>query len=143
MKLDKTDHSYDDIIHLPHPVSQTRLPMSRMDRAAQFSPFKSLTGLDQVMDETERKTVQKIELDEHEKAVIDEKLRQLQERMSERPAVFVVYFRSDDYKEGGNYCEMAGALRRVDAVERQIVFMDGTTIAMDDLYAIETESKIL
>ena len=34
---------YDDIINLPHHVSQTRPQMSMIDRAAQFSPFAALT----------------------------------------------------------------------------------------------------
>jgi hypothetical protein len=35
---------YDDILHLPHHVSEKHPPMSRLDRAAQFSPFAALTG---------------------------------------------------------------------------------------------------
>lgn len=37
-------HRYDDIINLPHHVSQKHAPMARADRAAQFSPFAALTG---------------------------------------------------------------------------------------------------
>ena len=39
---------YDDIIHLPHHVSETHPRMTRHDRAAQFAPFAALTGLDAV-----------------------------------------------------------------------------------------------
>ena len=35
---------YDDIIDLPHPVSEKHPHMSMYDRAAQFSPFDALTG---------------------------------------------------------------------------------------------------
>ena len=35
---------YDDIINLPHHVSQKHPQMSMQDRAAQFSPFAALTG---------------------------------------------------------------------------------------------------
>ena len=35
---------YDDIINLPHHVSQTRPRMSMTDRAAQFSPFAALAA---------------------------------------------------------------------------------------------------
>ncbi len=38
-------HSYDDIITLPHHVSQRHPPMSLRDRAGQFAPFSALTGL--------------------------------------------------------------------------------------------------
>ena len=43
---------YGDIIDLPHPVSTKRAPLSRESRAAQFSPFAALTGLEQVMEHT-------------------------------------------------------------------------------------------
>lgn len=42
MKL-KNTHKYDDIIHLPHPVSQRRSRMTNYDRAAQFAPFAALS----------------------------------------------------------------------------------------------------
>ena len=49
-------HRYDDILYLPHHVSQTRPPMPRPDRAAQFAPFAALTGFDFVIDETARRS---------------------------------------------------------------------------------------
>ena len=47
---------YDDIINLPHPVSQRHSQMSMHDRAAQFSPFAALTGHGAAIEETERET---------------------------------------------------------------------------------------
>ena len=35
---------YEDIINLPHHVSDRHKAMSMMDRAAQFAPFAALTG---------------------------------------------------------------------------------------------------
>ena len=58
------DNHYDDIIDLPHHVSNKRAPMSLCARAAQFSPFSALTGYDKVVKETERLTREQIELDE-------------------------------------------------------------------------------
>lgn len=43
---------YADIINLPRPKSSHK-PMSMHDRAAQFSPFSALTGLDDELAETE------------------------------------------------------------------------------------------
>jgi hypothetical protein len=43
---------YADIINLPHHVSKKHQPMSISSRAAQFSPFAALTGLDDAIDET-------------------------------------------------------------------------------------------
>ena len=43
MKQQHTDN-YEDIIHLPHPVSKKHAQMPIRDRAAQFAPFAALTG---------------------------------------------------------------------------------------------------
>lgn len=47
-------HDYDDIISLPHHVSDVHPPMPRRDRAAQFSAFAALTGFGAVVAETAR-----------------------------------------------------------------------------------------
>ena len=47
-------HRYDDLIHLPHPVSKKHPRMPVLDRAAQFSPFAALSGYDAAIKETER-----------------------------------------------------------------------------------------
>lgn len=62
--------SYDDILPLPHHVSEKHPPMSRLDRAAQFSPFAALTGYEAAVEETARLTDRRIELDEGEKEAI-------------------------------------------------------------------------
>ena len=135
----KPDNAYEDILHLPHHVSQTRPRMSRMDRAAQFSPFQALTGLDSAMQETQRQTTMKIELDENEKSALDEKLRILQARILDNPEVFIVFYRPDAYKDGGSYCEVSGSLRRIDTVQRQLLLNDGTAIPLDDIYSVDFE----
>ena len=48
------NHSYDDIINLPHPTSRNHPRMSLHDRAAQFAPFAALTGHDAAIKETAR-----------------------------------------------------------------------------------------
>ena len=44
-------HKYDDIIDLPHHVSQRHPQMPLEDRAAQFSPFAALTGFEDAISE--------------------------------------------------------------------------------------------
>ena len=46
--------NYDDIIHLPHPVSKSHQPMPMKNRAAQFAPFAALTGYGEAIKESER-----------------------------------------------------------------------------------------
>ena len=50
-------HKYDDIINMEHPTSKTHPRMDAITRAAQFAPFKALTGLEDEIDET---TAQKV-----------------------------------------------------------------------------------
>lgn len=47
-------HKYDDIINLPHHVSQNHPPMELIDRAAQFSPFAALSGFEEAIEETQQ-----------------------------------------------------------------------------------------
>lgn len=43
------NHSYDDIINLPHPTSRNHPRMSLHDRAAQFAPFAALQDTMQLL----------------------------------------------------------------------------------------------
>ena len=65
---------YDDIINLPHQVSQPRQRMSMHDRAAQFAPFAALVGYDDAVAETARLTEARPELDEQEQQAINERI---------------------------------------------------------------------
>lgn len=55
---------YDDIIHLPHHVSESRPHMDLIDRAAQFAPFAALTGHADAIKEAEQMAVEKVLLTE-------------------------------------------------------------------------------
>ncbi len=46
---------YDDIINLPHHVSQKHPQMSMYQRAAQFAPFAALSGHDRAIEETAKR----------------------------------------------------------------------------------------
>ena len=45
---------YDDIIDLPHHVSETRPRLSMEKRAAQFAPFAAITGHSEAIEDTIR-----------------------------------------------------------------------------------------
>ena len=53
--------------------------MALSDRAAQFSPFAALTGHEDSIRETARRTQAFLELDENKKEQLDEKMHVLQE----------------------------------------------------------------
>lgn len=131
-----TKGKYDDIINLPHPTSVKFSRMPLQERAAQFSPFAALTGYDSVIAETARLTDCRVELDESRRLELDAALHDLAGRISERPAILVTYFREDSRKEGGEYVNVSGRLKKIDSYTRCLVLEDGTVIPVDDIYAL-------
>jgi hypothetical protein len=131
-------NDYDDIIHLPHHQSTKHPQMSPADRAAQFSPFAALTGYHAAVQEAGRLTDRKVDLTEDEKAALDEKIRLLLDRLGEQPEIAVTYFLPDLKKDGGSYQTVSGQLKKVDFVERILVFAEETAIPMDDVVDIES-----
>ncbi len=129
-------HRYDDIIGLPHHVSEVHPRMTRHDRAAQFAPFAALTGLDAAMGETARRTEERIALDENALEELDRRLRELEQRQGDTP-VAVTYFRQDEKKAGGAYRTAEGVLRRIDGENRLLFLADGTRIPMEDVVDLE------
>ena len=127
---------YDDILLLPHHVSEKYPPMSRLDRAAQFSPFAALTGYEAAVEETARLTDRCIELDESEKEVIDLRLTLVQERLPEPTEVTITYFVPDKKKAGGAYVSVSGTVKKIDDYERAVILRDGTSIPIDDILHI-------
>lgn len=133
MKKRVFSDNYEDIIRLAHYVSTTRNRMSMLERAAQFSPFAALTGHDAAVKETARLTEEKIELDENEKAILNEKLQMIVEKLSEQPEVTITYFRPDKKKAGGEYVEVTGKVKKIDEYERCIRMMNGTEISIEQI----------
>lgn len=126
-------HRYDDMLNLPHHVSGKHPRMSVGDRAAQFSPFAALTGFEAVIQETVRRTERKMELDDYQKAELDEKLRIVKERVKSHPEIAVVYFVPDEQKEGGAYVTARGKIKKIDEYEHVLVMEDGTVIPVGEL----------
>lgn len=128
---------YDDILHLPHPVSRKHPRMAVADRAAQFSPFAALTGYDDAVREAARLTDRRLELDEYEQQALNDRLQQILSRLPEQPVVRITYFRPDSCKEGGAYVTVNGVIKRLDTVEREIRLVDDTRIPIEDIWDID------
>lgn len=129
--------SYEDIIDLPYPRKPQR--MSNYARGAQFSPFAALTGFEAAIEETARLTDRKIELDEGGKALLNEKLREIEAEISERPEITVTYFRPDLRKAGGAYVQKRGRVKKLDPYTRSVLFTDGMAVAVEDISEIILE----
>lgn len=131
--------SYDDLLDLPHPTSQKHPRMSRLDRAAQFSPFAALSGFEGAVRETARLTEARIELGEDELAELDERLRLALAWEDDPPVVSVTWFRPDEHKAGGAYVTTRGRIRKVDELKRVLVMEDGGKIPVDEIVALDSE----
>ena len=132
-------NSYEDMIHLPHHVSQEHAQMTMQERAAQFSPFAALPCYGDAVKETARITDAKIELDESEKALINEKLLMIAEHLDNKPLVSITYFNPDTKKKGGEYLTITGTVKKLDVYNNQIKMTDGTTVKFDDIISVESD----
>lgn len=131
------NHKYHDIINLPHHTSPRRSHMAMTDRVAQFFPFAALTGYDAAVKETARLADRRIELDEYEKADLDERLRLIQEHLGEQPDIKIKFFKPDERKAGGAYLSITGVIKKIDSFERYVVMIDGKKIPIDEISRID------
>lgn len=135
-RIDKDLKFYEDILYLPHYVSSSRPKMPIADRAAQFSPFAAVVGHETAVKEAARQTDQRKELDEMEKAIIDDQLRELEARLSENIEVEIVYFKPDELKTGGAYMTKVGNIQKFDTYEGEILMTDGMRIDINEIYSM-------
>ena len=128
---------YDDIINLPHHVSATHPHMPLSDRAAQFMPFRALTGYEDAVHETARLTDEKVELTEDEKVLLDMRLQELADEITSQPKVALTYFQPDKKKAGGAYVTVTGRLKKIDDYEGALVLTDGERVIIEDIVDIQ------
>lgn len=138
MEKNKNNHTYDDIINLPHPTSAKHPRMSLYDRAAQFSPFAALTGYDDAIAETARLTDRRIELSETDMDRLNLKWQLVMEHISERPAVTITYFVPDSKKEGGKYVSASGCVKKIDEYEQTVTMTDGRKISLPEVIRLDS-----
>ena len=136
--MNKDDHRYDDILHLPHHVSSRRSRMSDWDRAAQFSPFAALTGYDATVRETARLVGRRTILAEDGCEELDRKHQRLLEHLSERPEITVTYFVPDLRKEGGEYVTVTGRLEKLIPTQQLMILERGRRIFLEEIRAMES-----
>lgn len=129
---------YEDIINLPRHISKKRVPMDRINRAAQFAPFSALKGYDASIKETARLTQEKIELDEYDKYFINEKLILLKDNIKQELEITITYFKKDKTKKGGRYIRYIGVLKDIDEYNFSVKMKDGLNIDVKDIVEIES-----
>lgn len=128
---------YEDIIHLPHHVSDTHPHMPVLDRAAQFAPFAALTGHEAAIKETARLTDKPVELDDYVKEELNGKLQQIANQIGECPQITVTYFQKDEKKMGGAYVTATGCVKKIDDYEGVVLMTDGLRVPIEEILEIE------
>lgn len=124
---------YDDIINLPHHVSDYHKPMPMENRAAQFAPFAALTGHDAAIAEAMRLTEAFKELSDDEKNLISSKLNYALENHS---FIEVTYFVPDKTKSGGSYKNLTGKVKKFDEYYNTLMLSDGSSIQLTHISEI-------
>lgn len=130
-------NKYEDIINLPHHVSNKHPKMTLKSRAAQFAPFAALTGYDDEIKETARLTNERIELDDEAKNILNNKIRIILEQISTRPVVTFTYFIPDLQKEGGKYVTAKGIVKKINEYKKMIILEDMTEIPIKEIINIQ------
>lgn len=125
---------YDDIINLPHHVSETRTPMPMENRAAQFAPFAALTGHDDAIAETARLTSAKHELSPAESVKLSRKLHYALEKEA---VITITHFLPDAHKQGGSYRQITGKIKKISQQENLLILTDRRAVPLPDILNIE------
>ena len=131
--------NYEDIIHLPRPVSRNHPPMPLRDRAAQFMPFAALTGYDAEIRESARLTEEAADFSEDLQMELNVKLAQVRAELHEgrQPQITVTYFRPDEKKAGGAYAEAVGRIRKIEWGE--LVLENGRRIPGENVIEVTNQ----
>ena len=132
-----SNFQYDDILNMqyPNPEIEKDFP-DKILRSAQFAPFAALTGHDEAIEETARLTDSKIELDEYQKAELNDKIQFINNSDTD-DEVSITYFVPDKKKSGGAYITKRGIVLKVREYEKDVVMDDGTEIPFENIIAIE------
>ena len=127
---------YGDIIDRDHHITSNHRRASLNTRVAQFLPFAALTGFDAQIEEAGRLTVKRPELSEDEKNELDQTLSQL---LNTEPPIRLRLrvFTEDERKPGGDFQIMEKTVKRIDPVQRTMVFEDRSTVSFEDIVKIE------
>lgn len=125
---------YDDIINLPHHVSDYHKPMPMEHRAAQFAPFAALSGHEEAITETSRMTESFKELTDDEKNLFSYRLGIA---IESGKTVNITYFVPDSKKSGGRYERIRGIIKKWDEYNKTFLLKSGEIIKIDLISDIE------
>jgi len=123
-------------IDLTRHISKKHPRMSLEARSAQFAPFAALTGYDDVINEAARLTTERIEINEELQEILDEKLKNIKNKISINPEITVTYFVPDKRKNGGKYITVTGRIIKIDNYKQMIILEKGIYIPISEIIDI-------
>lgn len=135
--MDK-EFPYEDIVNLPHHVSERHRPMSMQSRAAQFAPFAALTGHEDAIDETARQTIARLDMTVEQLQILSQKLAYALS-FAKRPTIEITYFVPDGRKRGGSYLTLNGTVKKIETHYNLLTLEDGREIPLDAISDISGE----
>ena len=95
--------------------------------------FAALTGFEELVKETARKTEDRVEIDEELKYILDEKISIIQNQIKNNPKVTITYFIPDNKKKGGKYQTITECVKKIDKYNKIIILTDGTNIPIKEI----------
>ncbi len=128
---------YEDIIRLPHHVSEHHPQMSLADRAAQFSPFSALSGYEDAVAETARRTEKYVVLNDEEIEKLNRQIAWIRQHIAEKPQARITFFVPDKTKSGGAYVTKEVVVKKINIYEKTLIAEDGTVIPLENILTIE------
>ena len=134
-------NKYQDILYQARPVSKVHQPMSKSNRAAQFSPFAALTGYEDAVQETARLTTDKITLSEDQIQIINSVLNEISQYLPHSPYVQITYFEPDKRKQGGSYQQISGTIKKIDDVYGVVIMKGNISIPVHQIVHISIEKR--
>lgn len=127
---------YEDILSLPRPISDRRLPMPLRNRAAQFAPFAALTGYDEAVAEAGRRTDTRPELGEDEAEALNRALCRVRDLVETQPEITVTWFVPDGKKAGGTCRTVTDRVLAVKERPLRLVLSRGQEIPVADILEV-------
>ena len=128
---------YSDIINLGHPEPKNHPRMSIDKRAGIFAPFAALTGYEDEVKETGRRTEEEIEINDDVKERLDQKLSFIIKNIYNQPKVLITFFIKDNKKSGGKYITKEVNIKSIDMIYIKLITTKKETINIEDIINIE------
>jgi len=118
---------YDDIINYNY-VPKNK--MSLQARSAQFAPFAALSGYDDNIKKASILLDKKIIIDEGLKNKLDDIINSI--NIKDKPLINIIYFNNELSK----YIEYSNNIKKIDYINKELVFTNRDKIKIDDIIDI-------